>query len=989
MDRVPRIASTLAFAKTLFNRLLRLKTAAFVGAGVLVGFLVSDLMSNLALVTGVLDAVSVREPARLAVGTPSEGVLTEPGEVGVGVFQGERGQAVSVAASSAAFNTFVRLVTPAGEEIVSDDDSGHGANSLAVADLPMSGQYRVEVTAVSEQRFGAYEVAVHTVEPLEVNTPTDGVLTQSDKRGLWVFEGREGQVVAVTAGSESFDSAVWLLSPTGEEIASDNDSGPGTDSLAVAVLPFTGKYQVWIGTLLDDGVGAYEVTVTNIEPPRLEMNATPSEGALTESGEGGLWVFEGEQGQAVSLAAGSEAFDTVVRLLSPTAMQIARDNNSGHGTDSSAVAVLPVAGQYVVQVTSRSGEDGGAYEVAVRTIEPEHLELNTASEGEITESGEGGVWVFNGEQGQTVGVVASSQAFDTAVRLQSPTDAQIAWDNNSGPGTNSSLVAILPASGQYVVQVTSRSDEGGGAYGVAVRTIEPRHLDVNIATDGELPESGAGGLWAFDGEEGQTIGVAASSEDFDTFVRLLSPTGEEIASDDDGGPGTDSLAVSVLPASGKHQVRVTALGEEGGAYQVGVRAIEPGHLEIDAASRGKLAASDEEELWVFDGMEGQTVSVSASSEAFDTVVRLLSSNGEEIASDDDSGRGTDSLAVAVLSASAEHLVQVTAVGGGVGDYEVAVRAGGRLEVDRPAEGELTHSDEEGIWVFEGMQGQEISLAAGSEAFDTVIRVLSPNGEEIAWDDDGGGGTDALAVVILPRTGKYQARVTSLDGAVGAYEVALGAVELERLDLNTPSEGKLAGSGETGLWVFEGMQGQAVSVTARSETFDTVVRLISPTGEEIARDDDGSSSLAAGFLPSSGQYRVEVTALSDAGFGDYEVAVRAVEPAMLRVGTPSEGELTESRPEGVWALEGVEGQVVVVAARSEALDTVVRLVSPAGEEIAWDDDSGPGTDSLAVAYLPSSGRYLVRVAFLGEETGTYEVVVHTVATGRSADSRSSR
>ena len=138
----------------------------------------------------------------------------------------------------------------------------------------------VGVTSFDDEP-GSYEVAVHAMElaELTVEEPATGDLgSDGAVAGVWGFAGSAGDVVSVTAGSDDFDPVVELLSPGGERLARDDDSGPGTDARLLAVLPETGLYVVRV-TASDEKFGSYEMTLQAIVVQQLEVNAA-SDGVL-------------------------------------------------------------------------------------------------------------------------------------------------------------------------------------------------------------------------------------------------------------------------------------------------------------------------------------------------------------------------------------------------------------------------------------------------------------------------------------------------------------------------------------------------------------------------------------------------------------------------------------------------------------------------------------------------------------------------------------
>ena len=118
-----------------------------------------------------------------------------------------------------------------------------------------------------------------------------------------------------------------------------------------------------------------------------------------------------------------------------------------------------------------------------------------------------------------------------------------------------------------------------------------------------------------------------------------------------------------------------------------------------------------------------------------------------------------------------------------------------LTVDRTAVGHL-QLDGPGVetWSIEGAAGRVVSVTARSDTFEPTIQFLSPEGEELARDDDGGpndrGYDPARVVALLPTDGQYLVRVaTDRRASGGAYEVQVHAPTVAPLELNTPAAGR--------------------------------------------------------------------------------------------------------------------------------------------------------------------------------------------------------
>ena len=301
-----------------------------------------------------------------------------------------------------------------------------------------------------------------------------------------------------------------------------------------------------------------------------------------------------------------------------------------------------------------------------------------------------------------------------------------------------------------------------------------------------------------------------------------------------------------------------------------------------------------------------------------------------------------------------------------GTLEVAPLGGRDHDSDEPARNRiLTLNRKEagvlgprrGLWEFHGSKGQVVSVAANSAEFDAEIELLSPTGELIASDDDGGPGTDARLVQSLPSTGRYQVRVTAADGGTGPYRLSARAVTSTRLETGRPVEAALGGDANPGLWEFEGAEGQVVTVVARSAALDLEVVLLSPAGDKLEWNygiSFGADGWPVKTLPATGRYQVLVRAESG-GTGSYRLAVHALTSTQLELCSPVEAVLGDDAHLRLWEFEGAEGQVVAVEARSAVFEPRITLVLLTGERLDWDDVNSLGAGGWLVRALEPATR----------------------------------
>ena len=498
-------------------------------------------------------------------------------------------------------------------------------------------------------------------------------------------------------------------------------------------------------------------------------------------------------------------------------------------------------------------------------------------------------------------------------------------------------------------------------------------------------EDGVRSVWGIDGEAGQTVSIQVESDDFDTLLRLLQPSGTAMTSNDDRDSNNARL-VTVLPADGLYGVEIVPRGGlTSGAYTVRVDAEDVRDLESDTGAGGILASDDRLDVWSLQGSAGQAVRLEAESPDFDTVLRLLTEGGEELARDDDGGTDGNSRIEAILPTDGRFFAEVAAFGPlGTGRYEVRVvsstadsTAGAQvLRVGSTVRGTL-NEESVGVWTLSGSAGRIVAVDARSSTFDAVLRLLNARSEEIAYDDDGGEGTDSRIEAILPEDGEYLVEVSAYDAQeTGIYEVQVNNAATSNLERDRDLSGSL-GLAERGFWRLSGIGGEVVSVEVRSDAFVTALRLLDSRGEELAYSDnvdgEGNSRVTAVLASDDAAYIVEVTAIGASDDGTYVIHARDLDVPELEWSRQDTGFL-DGGGVGVWKLNVSAQQEVVAEAQSEEFDTTLRLRDSSGAELAYDDDGGDGTNSRIRAVVPG-GVLLVEVkAYFSQSEGNYEVLV---------------
>ncbi len=295
-------------------------------------------------------------------------------------FYGEEGDEVSIAMRSvtvgAGLDCYLELYSPDGALLIYDDDSGgHFDALIEYYVLPVDGSYRILASDISGEA-GEYELTLEMAQlEIEGRLTYDQVAAATLKPGTrhhWLFEGEQGDIVTIsmTAVDEDLDTYLELFAPSGERVATDDDSGGDSNAAILEfVLPLTGVYRVVARGYDDDDAGAYELALESVQ---LEIQGTLTYGqtasATLEPGARHHWLFEGEEGDVVtiSMIAVGEGLDTYLELFAPGGEQVVTDDDSGGDSNAAIVEFeLPFTGTYRVVARGYGDTDAGEYELTL------------------------------------------------------------------------------------------------------------------------------------------------------------------------------------------------------------------------------------------------------------------------------------------------------------------------------------------------------------------------------------------------------------------------------------------------------------------------------------------------------------------------------------------------------------------------------------------------------------------------------------------------
>lgn len=419
--------------------------------------------------------------------------------------------------------------------------------------------------------------------------------------------------------SGSVDTTLVINNPAGEWWCNDDfDADSAGNPGLVFTDPQSGNYNIWVGaydTSANNETVVLQIT-ENSAPPQSWVSSNPegSTGSSTESStersrtergqlqsgdttlDSGEYTdtydFEGQAGELASIDLQSQEFDTYLMLIAPDGEHFSNDDFEASQNHSLLTMTLPQSGTYQVVVTSYQAGESGSYTLALNTDTPTMAsglaESGVLEEADSTlDSGEYyDSYEISGTPGQRVNVSLSSDAFDPYLIVRTP--AGEAFQNDDDATSSNSFVEFTIAeSGTHRVLVTSFAPGESGSYALNVtypdagisqmaESDEITELAIGESLAGSLQDSDAQlengeyrDLYSFMGTSGQVMRIELNSDQFDTYLAIVTPSGEDIQNDDFNGSSEVSVIEIPLQESGRYRILATSYTSgERGAYQL-------------------------------------------------------------------------------------------------------------------------------------------------------------------------------------------------------------------------------------------------------------------------------------------------------------------------------------------------------------------------------------------------------------------------------------
>ncbi len=343
-------------------------------------------------------------------------------------------------------------------------DGGRSERREPVHQYAAGGVYSVSLTACRgddcDVARGAVAVEANDGGAITPGEPLNNRVDFEDDVDRFTFAAPAGAelMIDLVAADDALDTLLFLFGPDGEQIATDDDGGAGTNArIANLILSETGTYAIDAQAFPGGGTGAYTLSLT-IEPEPLVRAAVAVD--------------------ATSFVVPVEVTFRDVSLGGPTTRTWRL-----HGTEIGMAAAVPYlfeeAGAFTVELESCNERSCDRWSVQIRVtseLDGGPIAPNQTVFGAIDKPGDVDDWTFAGVEGDivTVAAIALDEEFDVALELLTEAGMIVAFDDDSGGDLNPLIDGVaLPSTGEFTIRMRSFDETGTGRYRLELALVRP------------------------------------------------------------------------------------------------------------------------------------------------------------------------------------------------------------------------------------------------------------------------------------------------------------------------------------------------------------------------------------------------------------------------------------------------------------------------------------------------------------------------------------
>lgn len=680
-----------------------------------------------------------------------------------------------------------------------------------------------------------------------------------------------------------------------------------------------------------------------------------AEGEFSPAGDVDWYRMQVEQGRRYNFNLDAipdpdgNSVDPVLSIYDAQGNQLAFNDDSNTSLNSALRFTPQASGEVFVEARTYNENETGRYTLAATSmpIPPDavandvstraRVNAGTPVSGQLEYEGDTDWYRFNARTGQRYritlrGAESAEPVGDPLLRVLDRDGNEIAMSDDSEYGLDSALDFTPQSSGEVFIEARGYADAYAGDYvlsitaeraptdNISAERYTRGRINVGQSVQGSVDFDADRDWYRVRLQEGQSYRFTLRSDGdtplSDPYLRLFSPTGEEVTSDDDGGDGLNSYLEFTAPSNGVYFVEASAFADSGtGAYSLSALAGDiPSDQSTDAAlsaegdyRQGVLSPAGDRDWYRVDLAEGQSMRISMESPQTagaigDPYLIIYGPDGTELARDDDGGEGLNAFLEFQATQGGPHYIEARGytedeqgvyglglIPGEIGDSVdnadyLTANGEGRQSV-LGAEGDVDW------FMIELVEGRpyRFNVIGGEEGGlgDPVLTLYDANGQQVESDDDGGTGTNSYLTFLSPTGGTYFAAVSAY-GSTGTGRYWLGASDTDvpghmGTDENLDAAGddrrsRIDMSGDIDSYRVSLEAGQSytieVSGAGDSPLADAFLTIRDEGDQVVASDDDSGDGMDSRlrFRPEvSGIYYIQASGLGGS-IGWYQVSI---------------------------------------------------------------------------------------------------------------------
>ncbi len=470
--------------------------------------------------------------------------------------------------------------------------------------------------------------------------------------------------------------------------------------------------------------------------------------------------------------------------------------------------------------------------------------------------------------------------------------------------------------------------------------------------------------WLFSGVQGQLLVAGVTTNEFDATLKLVQIIdGNEHPLREVDDQGSNANLAFRLPADGEYKLLVHGFEFKGGGnYSVSLEQVQVSPTAIGERTSGSF--DEQGTAWLyFNNAEDAYVTVD-----------FVGGGGAYHEARDSQGLPIESWAGMVrLESAGEYYIRLHGARDRRFELQLHLAKHQVLEKDAVVVESLNRKSAS---VF-NIPGQESSFGfvEVEVSGDLATRLILPTRPKSTQQAQAMQSKRGPQMLEVPSKGKYR-RYAMVWKGNETYQLHLASergadVQIRFFD---PRQNLVPGEpadqvlpvGATQFFKMVTEQGQSLTLTSRSSSFDSYLRLYDKNGQVLAWDDDGGGGLDAKirYMPfAKSELILAVSSRGDGGGGSYGLQAEVEAPKQLQLDVKAAGRLAAGET-GFYALSVNARQKVLWHLQSDQEQAVIRILNANGVELA-STTSGQSRDAVLVHEFTEGGHFAIVITMAAE------------------------